>query len=460
MTVPPGKDTIAAPVPAASGATPQAAPPPAERDQPNRQPQPASGRRGLGANFYRLVSASSAANVADGIFQVALPLMAATLTRSPALIAAVTLAARLPWLLVALPAGALADRLDRRRTMLLVDLARTVIIGGLALATAMDLTSIWLLIVVAFALGVAETLFDTAAQSILPAVADRDRLSIANGRLYAAELTAHQFVGPPLGGLLVGLAAAGVAIAFGVTAGLYAAAALLLLTLRGSFRPQRPEGAERGLWADVIEGVRYLAGNRLLATLGFMTGMQNLVFTATISVLVLYATGEGSAMGLTAAQYGLLLTGWGVGAVLGSLATPFFERWFGRSNLLLIAVASGAASLLVPALTANPYAIGIGFVIGSMLTVCWNVVTVSLRQRVAPDRLLGRVNAGYRLLAWGSMPLGAALGGSLAELFGLRATFAISSAVGIALLFLRPFITDARIAAAEANAEGAAEPAR
>jgi MFS family permease len=434
------------------------------RDGDGRQPA-APGRPGLGANYYRLLTASSAANVADGIFQVALPLMAATLTRSPALIAAVTLAGRLPWLLVALPAGALADRLDRRRTMLLVDLTRTAVIAGLAVATAMGLVSIWVLIVAALVLGVAETLFDTAAQSIMPAIVDRDQLSTANGRLYAAELTGNLFVGPPIGGLLVGLAAAGVAIAFGTTAGLYALAALLLLTLRGGFRPERPAGvAERGLWADVIEGVRYLAGHRLLATLGFMTGMLNLASTATTSVLVLYATGAGSVMELTAAQYGLLLTSWGVGAVAGSLVAPVLERALGRSNLLMIAVASGAVTWGLPALTANPFVIGAGFVIGSALGVCWNVVTVSLRQRITPDHLLGRVNAGYRLLAWGSMPLGAALGGALAEVFGLRPTFAVCGVISAALLALRPIVTDKRIAAAEARGNagtptGASEPA-
>jgi MFS family permease len=437
----------------------------ADTAQPRPQPQPAATPAGpprrLGGDYYRLLAASTSANTADGIFQVALPLMAAALTRSPALIAAVAFAARLPWLVVALPAGALADRLDRRRTMVLVQVGRTVVLGGLALMTALDLTSIWLLIVVALILGVGETLFDTASQSIMPALVHRDQLSTANGRLYAAELTANQFVGPPLGGLLVGAAVAGAALAFGASAALFVIAGALLLTLRGSFRPERqPGAARRGLWADVVEGVRYLAGHRLLATLGIMTGTGNLCFTAMTSVFVLYATGPGSAMGLTESQFGLLMTGFGIGSVLGSLVTPRLERWLGRANLLMAAVASMAATLLVPALTSDPIVIAAAFCLGSAMIVAWNVVTVSLRQRITPDRLLGRVNAGYRVLAWGSMPIGAALGGVLAEAFGLRVTFAVTAALSAVLLFLRPLITNRRIAAAEAAAEATTEASR
>jgi predicted MFS family arabinose efflux permease len=127
-----------------------------------------------------------------------------------------------------------------------------------------------------------------------------------------------------------------------------------------------------------------------------MTGIQNMANTASLAVFVLYATGTDSAMRLTEAQYGLLLAGFGAGAVLGSLAAPVLERWLGRSGLLMVAVAVSAARLLTPALTAEPVLIVAAFVLGAALIICWNVVTVSLRQRITPDRLLGRVNAGYR----------------------------------------------------------------
>ena len=186
-------------------------------------------------NFARLATASGLSNLADGVFQITLPLVALGITRDPAAFASVTLVGRLPWLLFSLPAGALADRLDRRRTMTLVDLGRALVIGGLAAVVAAGLEELWLLYVVAFGLGVGETLFDTAAQSILPNVVDDpNRLSVANGRLYAIELTANQFVGPPLGGLIAGITLAG---ALGGSAAAYALAAGVLVLLVGRFRP-------------------------------------------------------------------------------------------------------------------------------------------------------------------------------------------------------------------------------
>src|SRR5689334_679327 len=166
---------------------------------------------GLGAPFWWLWTSSGISNLADGVLKVALPLVAIRYTDSPTLIAGLTFALTLPWLLFALPAGALADRLDRRRAMLGANLARAALLGALAVAVVLDLGSIWLLYAVALLIGVSETLYDTSAQSILPLVVPRERLSRANGRLYAAELAANQFVGPPLGGVLV---SAGVALAF------------------------------------------------------------------------------------------------------------------------------------------------------------------------------------------------------------------------------------------------------
>jgi hypothetical protein len=148
------------------------------------------------SSYQRLVVSSGLSNLADGIFHVALPIVTLGVTRDPGAFAAVTLALRLPWLLFALPAGAYADRLDRRRTMLLISLGRAVVIGGLAAIVVYGGETLWLLCAAAFVLGMGETLFDTSAQSITPSVVPADDLSRANARLYAVELTANQFIGP------------------------------------------------------------------------------------------------------------------------------------------------------------------------------------------------------------------------------------------------------------------------
>jgi MFS family permease len=388
--------------------------------------------RRLGRNFRCLLAASAAANLADGIFQVALPLIALSITRDPGAFAAVTLVGRLPWLFASLPAGALADRLDRRRTMLRVDVARVVVLGALALIVAAGHQQLWILYVVAFVLGVGETLHDTAAQSVLPNVVAPDDLARANSRQYAVELGANQFVGPPLGGLLAAAALAG-AVSASVVG--YALAALALSMLVGSFRPART-GTATTLRTDIAAGVRFLVGHRLLRTLALCVGISNLASTAMISVLPLYAVRPGP-VGLSDAGYGLLLTGFAAGSLIGAFFVERIEARIGRRRALLAAAATFPVTSLVPALTTSALVIAAAFVAASALNIGWNIITVSLRQRIVPDHLLGRVNAGYRLLAWGTMPLGAALGGVIGARFGVVAVFwtsAVLSALCLPLL--------------------------
>lgn len=400
----------------------------------------------------RLAAAAGLSNLADGVFQVALPLVALGITRDPGAFAAVTLVGRLPWLLFALPAGALADRLDRRRTMTLVNLARVGLIGGLAVLVATDHEGLWALYVVGFALGAGETLFDTASQSILPAVVtDKDRLATANGRLYAVEMAANQFVGPPLGAIIV---AASAAAALAGSAVAYLLAALALTTLVGNFRTERT-GPPTRLRADVAEGVHYLFGHRLLRTLALCVGLSNLASTATFALFPLFAVGDGSEMGLSEAGFGLLLTATAVGTLLASPFVDRIERRFGTFRALLVAISLFPAFSLVPALTTAWVPIALAFVVGGVSNVVWNVLTVSLRQRITPDRLLGRMNAGYRLLAWGTMPLGAALGGLVGELVDVRGVFWVGTALSAACLPL--FLSGVSAAAIDAARAEAAD---
>jgi MFS family permease len=406
----------------------------------------------LGRNFNKAMVASGFANLADGVFWVALPLLAVQHTRSPVLIAGVTIAARIPWLLAPV-AGALADRLDRRQTMIRANLVRTVLLGGLALAVAADLASLAMLYAVALLLGVAETLFDTSAQSLLPALVARDDLTRANSRLFAVELVANTFVGPPLGGLL---AAAGLAVAVGTPAAAYLVGAGCLALIAGGFRAvgAGPAGSTR-LRDEVVEGMRFVWRHRVLGPLAVMLGVENMAFSAMFSVFVLYAVAPGP-MGLTEAGFGVLLAMLGVGSLVGTwLAVPV-ERRLGRVRTLVVSVVLCAASLAVPAATALVVPVAASQVVSGVAIVLWNVVTVSLRQRITPDRLLGRMNASYRLVGWGTMPLGALAGGVLAETLGLRATFAVAAAATLATLAGFRYVTEAAVDRAEAAAEAPA----
>ncbi|WP_025620056.1 MFS transporter [Salinispora cortesiana] len=424
---------------------------PDERTTPGPErhlPAPRRAAEKLGTPFWQLWSASAASNLADGIVKLALPLVAVSFTDSPVLVAGVAMAFSLPWLLVALPAGALADRLDRRRVMVAANTVRAVLFGAMALAVALDVASIWLLYAVAFGAGVAETLYDTSAQSILPQVVSRDALPRANGRLNAVELTANQFVGPPLAGFLV---STGVALAVAGPAGLWVVAAAVLLLIRGRFQVARDTSTS--LRRDIAEGLRFLWRHQLLRTMAVMVGVSNFTMSAVLAVLVLYAVGPDSAMGLTEPGYGLLLATLAVGIVLGSLAAGAIERRLGRSTALGVAMVAAAVLDGVPALSVNPFVVGAVYFGGGILVATWNVITISLRQRITPDRLLGRVNSGYRLLAWGGMPLGALTGGLLAEWLGLRAVFAIMGVLTLSLLIGLFWVTDSAIDAAERDAE-------
>ena len=400
----------------------------------------------LNASFWKLWTSSALSNLADGVFKIALPLMAIQLTQSPTLIAGLAVAATLPWLLFALTAGALADRLDRRKLMLWANLSRVVLPALLIAVIFLDLGSIWALYVVALAVGVAETLYDTSAQSILPQVVEKHQLSRANGRLYAVELTANQFIGPPLGGLLMGI---GVVAGFTVPAALWLAAVGALLLLPGTFRVERTQ--KTTLRFDIKEGLKFLWNQKILRTLALMTGILNFASSAAFAVLVLFAVGPGSEMGLSDVGFGLLLTTSAVGAFVGSFIAEAVESKLGRSKSLALPILGCALFVGGPALTSNPFVLGAILFVGGMLVVLWNVITVTLRQRIAPNRLLGRINSAYRLLAWGTMPLGAAAGGLLAQWLGLQAMFGIMGALTLALLAAMPILTDKAITAAEAS---------
>jgi MFS family permease len=383
-------------------------------------------------------------NLADGVLQVALPLVAITFTTDPGQIAGVALAGRLPWLLFALQAGAISDRHDRRRIMLLANIGRAALMALLAVAVAVEFGGIAVLYVVAFAVGMCETLYDTSAQSIMPQIVDKDQLSKANGRLYAIELTGQSFVGPPLGGFLV---AVGAALALAGSSAAWFFAAGVLFFIRGSYQPA--ERSTQSIRSDIAEGLRFLAHQRVLRSKALLTGISNLSSSAVFAVFVLNAVGPDSPMDLSEAEYGLLLTATAVGALLGSLVADRIESAIGRQLSLIIMVVVGALEFAVPALTTNAWVIAVSFALAGTVIVLGNVVMVSLRQRITPSRLLGRLNSAYRLIAWGTMPIGAVLGGVVADAFGLVPTFWMATALTLVPLGLFGILTNKNMDAAE-----------
>lgn len=401
----------------------------------------------LGPEYRKLWAASTISNLGDGITLVAGPLLAASLTRDPALVAGLTVAQQLPWLLFSLPSGALVDRLDRRLLMGTMDLFRTGVIGVMGLAVLGDWASLPLMYVVFFLLGTAETLFANASLAILPSVVPKESLEKANGRLFAAELVTNQFAGGPIGGALFAVAAA---IPFLLDAGTFAASAALILALRGRFRVPRPEGSpSTGLVGEITEGIGWLMRHRLLLVLAIMLGAGNLTFSATFSVLVLFAQ---DVLNLGSVGYGVLLTAGGVGGFFGSLLAERIGGWLGTGRALFSAVLLQGPTFAVIALSGNPFVVGAMVAVDGLTAFAWNVLTFALRQALIPDALLGRVTSVYRLIGVGSGAIGALIGGLLARELGLTAPFWFSAAVMAVVAFASlPFVNNRTVAEARAG---------
>jgi Na+/melibiose symporter-like transporter len=338
--------------------------------------------------------------------------------------------------------------------MVTVDAARAVAIGLLGVAVVADAASLPLLYAVFFALGTAETLFDNAAVSILPAVVPKDQLARANGRLLGAQMVANELVAPPLGGLLFAAAAA---VPFLLDAGTFAAAAALVAAMGGRFRVERPEGsAPTTLRAEIAEGVRWLARHRLLRVLAVAIALMNLTLSATLSISVLYAQER---LGLGSVGYGLLLSSMAVGGIAASLVAERVIAWLGPATTMRLGLVIESSTHLVLALARSPVLVGAVFALFGFHAMTWSVISVSLRQELIPARLLGRVNSAYAVFGFGSLALGAVAGGVLAARYGLTAPFWYSfAAMTVLTLACWPILSTRAIAQARAEASTGDEP--
>lgn len=397
--------------------------------------------------YWRLWTASTISNLGDGVFIVALPLLAARLTRNELSIAFIGVAAALPWLLLSLPIGALVDRSDHRRLMINADSFRTVVIAALAVAVAADQAKVWMLWVVAAGLGIAEVFFDNASQSIVPAIVDAPLLEKANGRRFAAETAANNFVGTLIGSVLF---AAALWLPFGIDAASFAVAAALVLTLRmpggSSVVRQQPSTTLR---ADMAEGLRWLFRHRVLRGLAVTASVSVVGMQMTAAIYVLFAQ---DFLKISDRWYGTLIAVGAVGAVVGGLVAERTVRLFGMVFSLYAIVVMWIVCMFAEGLWPRLW---VGFTVTAAMafaTTVWNTITISLRQRVVPSNLFGRVNSVYRWVVWGSVSIGAAIGGVVARWWGLRAPFFIGSVFGgIGLLTLMSSVTPATIASLRAG---------
>ncbi len=369
----------------------------------------------LGADFTRLWAASAVSTVGDGVTMVAGPLLIASLTSDPALVAGAAFVQSLPWLLFSLVSGAYADRVDRQRLIVAVNVVRCAALGGLCAAVTAGAASVPLVYAVFFLLGVCETVADTASIARLPAIVPPERLGDANARLMATFTIGDQFAAKPLGAWLFVVAAG---LPFGADALSFAVAALLVAGMRRA--PAEPAVRRGSLRGEIAEGVRWLWSHRLLRCLALSMGVGNIAFSAAFAVFVLYARER---LGLSDVGYGFLLTTFAAGGLTGTAAAGRLRRRFGTSRLLRAGLVVEAVTHLSLALTRQPWLAAAVLIVFGVHTMVWGVIVTTLRQRAVPDRLRGRVGGVYGLFDVGGTPAGLLLGGFLARTAGVTAPF-------------------------------------
>ncbi len=430
----------------------------------------------LGAAYWKLWSATAISNLGDGVSAIAYPWLASAVTRSPILIATAGFASRLPWLIFTLHAGVITDRFDRRKLIVGMDFFRgllTVGVGAIVLLnhdslpslnelkSLTDLDTNWALyvtlVIASFLFGMAEVLRDNSAQTLMPSVVDKDNLEKANGRMWSAESLTNSFVGPPLGSLLIGIA---IFIPFFFDAVSFFVAVALIASIGGSFKPISNQPREKiNFKSEIKEGFNWLWGHSLLRPMAIILGFMNGVGSMVGATYILFAQ---EVLETSVFVFSILGMAGAFGGIIGGFLAPKISERFGSGASLLITLIVAPLGTVVVGLTSSWEIVWIVTVFQTVSAILWNTITVSLRQSIIPSHLLGRVNSVYRFFAWGSIPIGMAIGGGVVALgqqflsreTALRTPYFLGSILGIAILVLAaPRLTSSAIEKARLEAD-------
>lgn len=378
-------------------------------------------------DFRLLLAGQTTSQLGAQVSGVAIPLLAVlTLQASPFEVGLISASSTLAFALIGLPAGAWLDRFRRRPILIASDLARALLLGTIPLAAALGVLTITQLIVVSLLTGFARVFFDVGYQSYLPSVIGRDRVLAGNSSIETVRASG-QVVGPGLGGVLVSLlGAASVVLVQAVT---FIVSAVTLVAVR--HREEAIEVPQRRprLWVEVREGLAFVGHNRMLRATAITSAAGNFSFAVASAVNFIFMT---RTLQLTAAAIGLILALGSVTVMIGAALTPRMSRRFGSARLIWLSLAvTGPLTLLGP--LAQPgwavVLIVVSIAAGELGQIVYAITNVSLRQRLCPDRMLGRVNATMRFLIMGLFPAGALVGGLLGELIGLRGTLWVAGGI-------------------------------
>jgi MFS family permease len=353
------------------------------------------------------------------------PLLVASQTADPLLVAMAALLQRLPWLLFGVFAGAVVDRLDRRRLIMLVNLIRAAVLAALATTVFTGVVSITIVLVTMFLLGTAETFADTTSSTLAPSLVQREDLGIANARLQGGMIITNQLAGPPIGALIFALS---MGSPFLINAACCALAAILVSRIALT-SPGEGRGSTT-VRADIVEGLRWLMAHPPVRTLALTIVLFNVTFGAAWSVLVLYATER---LGMNEVGFGVLTTASALGGIAATVAYGALERRFSLANLMRIGLIIETLTHLGLALTTSPWVALVIMVVFGAHAFVWGTTSTTVRQRSVPAELMGRVTSVYLIGVVGGLVIGSALGGLIARQWGITGPFWFGF-VGSALL--------------------------
>ncbi|HET7902725.1 MAG TPA: MFS transporter [Candidatus Nanopelagicales bacterium] len=370
----------------------------------------------MGPGFRWLLGATWVSNVGDGLALAAGPLLVASQTSNAVLVALAAALQRVPWLLLGLYAGAIADRVDRRRLVMAADGARAVVVALLCVALATGRVSIALVLVTMLLLGVAEVFANTTTSTLLPMLVEPADLGVGNARLQGGFLVANQIVGPPLGAFLFAI---GSVWPFAAQAVFVALSVLLIARIATPKGPVRDlEGTH--VLRDIAEGVRWLVHHDAVRTLAIVIVSFNITWGAAWSVLVLYALGH---LHMDAVGYGLLTTAAAFGGLTSTFGYGWIERHVDLATVMRVCLLLEVMSHAAFALTTNGAVAMVIMVVFGAYAFVWSAVSNSVRQRATPMALQGRVTSVYSVCVFGGVVIGQLLGGWIAERYGLTAPF-------------------------------------
>jgi MFS family permease len=382
-------------------------------------------RKRLGGRFWRVWAATGVSSVGDGMVLVALPLLALTYTRSPVAVAGVLVAGRLPAIFVALPAGAIADRVNRRRLVVAIEAARFAVLAAFGMSVVTRSGGIAALYATAFLLGGLTLSFDIVSGAALPSIVGRDQLVQANAHLMNADMTGEEMVGPALGGAAFSLARS---VPFLADALSFVASGVLL---RRALPDNAPAPPERSIWGDLVSGLRWFVGQPVLRLMTSIITTLAFCQAMVVGVLVIYATER---LHLSSAGYGLLIGVASVGDVVGAFSASRLHRRLGSGVCIALAGTIAALAYPVMALTQSAVVAAAALMAEYFAVTIGNVAARSLRQSSVPDGMQGRAASSYQLMILGTFPLGGLLGGLLAGGFGVRTTLFAAGAAQLVVV--------------------------